>query len=276
MIKKTIVLFFIFASQFGVAQKNTIQLPFSNFELKYRSTTPILGVYIDKKNTIYLENKKIKLKDLGSALFEIKSKHTTDFSAIMNVHLYADKRCKYKIIDKVKSQISSARLHLLYRTNDFINVKKGIKWSLHGALEYIQPLNQNNSPSSDFFDIPGFIWYTQLEMDLYAKNFSKANLELEKRSSTYVEVLKNKFKIGNKCIKFSEIDKLINLYKNNEVLFIGFHKRAKYKDYIKAISAFKQAFNKIQRERLFPMNNALIEISNELKPILKKRNLILD
>ena len=70
-----------------------------------------------KNRDVFLEKEKRTILDLGRTLFETKNKFPIENQRYIQVHLLADKSTDFKIIDSIKSQISSSRLHLYYRTN---------------------------------------------------------------------------------------------------------------------------------------------------------------
>lgn len=102
------------------AQIQSIQLPKGEDVISISKTniTPIYSLYIDKQETIYLEDEAVALSDLAKTLAYNRSQLEEMQKHQVKIFLYIDQSVKYTIVDKIKTELASANFYnLVFKTN---------------------------------------------------------------------------------------------------------------------------------------------------------------
>ena len=270
--KKYILIFFIFQISYSQSELN---LPNSDYEIDYKSLTPISNIYIYKNGEIFLENENIKILDLGKTLFEIKNKFPIEDQWSIQVHLLADKSTDFRIIDSVKTELSSARLNLYYRTNHLDDFTKGINWRNHSSLYYFELPEENTEFNENDIEIDIEFIQSPIEIqindELYKQNFEKArNLLSSIKYSNIRYFDKDYLKINDFKINIKDYPKILETISDYDVLFIRFQNKMSYNEYINLITTIKNVY-KIFREKE-NREVPFFEISYDLESILQENN----
>ncbi|MFY0629862.1 MAG: hypothetical protein JXR05_05735 [Flavobacteriaceae bacterium] len=273
-------LLFLILTSFCFSQQKDIKLPKSEgFEIKYpkNTITPILSVYINKKEEVFLEDIKIdSLPELGNYIIEHRSKLDPSLVPFVLMFLHADSELKYSIIDKIKSELSSAYVwRVFYRTNHIEDITQGVGLRNQAALSYRKSAIKIDTLDSnvEFIEVIDLIKkhpIEELRDDLYALNFELVKTKLSKYKYKKMEFFsENELKIGDKLIKLSNEEEIFNELKDLDVYFISSNKELKYGDYLKTISTITKLYR--AKKRSIPY----IELSFELIRILKKKGITL-
>ncbi|APY12116.1 hypothetical protein BWZ22_13140 [Seonamhaeicola sp. S2-3] len=266
--KKNLLILLIF--QISYSQSN-LNLPISDYEINFKSLTPISNIYVYKNGDVYLEKEKTRISDLGMTLFETKNEFPIQNQRFIQVHLLADKSTDFEIIDSIKTQISSARLHLYYRTNHMEDVTKGINWRNHSSLEYfeIKEKESESSSESDLIEIVAIKNPIQLQIneELYNLNLNKAKELINKIKYANIRFInKNKIKINNTKVKLNDSREIFDIISNYDILFIRFKNKMTYNDYITLITSIKDVYKILRKEsKEIPIFEISFELENELK-----------
>jgi len=270
--KKYLLILLIFQISYSQSKLN---LPTSDYEIIYKSITPISNIYVYKNGDVFLEKEKRTILDLGRTLFETKNKFPIENQRYIQVHLLADKSTDFKIIDSIKSQISSSRLHLYYRTNHLEDITKGINWKNHNSLEYfkLQEKEDENNENLVFFEAVRIKNPIELQIneDLYNLNLKKAKELIDKIKYANIRFLnKNEIRIKDTKVKIRDTQKILEIISNYDVLFIRFNNKMTYNNYISMITSIKDVFKILRKieSREIP----IFEISYELEDELRKNN----
>lgn len=272
--KTKLIIIALFFNSICNAQIESIQLPKSkNFEIKYSNNyvTPLLKVYVDKQNNVYLKDSLININDLGNRIFLFKKSLRLENIANLKVLLYADKKTNYITVDRVKSEISSAKIpHVFYRTNNIDDITSGLGLKNQGSLNYIKkPLRKaQKTDEVVIIDFPGIREHPIkiLKNKLYDKNFNYVKFKLKELKYINIELLNGKkLKIGDKKVRLSDTEKIYDLIKNLDFYFITVKSNLNYNEYFKNISTL------IKMYRNKKVDIPFIEISGELQRLLKSK-----
>ena len=278
MKKKILILLLLISCICFGQNKYHINLPLEKFS-KVHNSQPI-NIYIYKKKNIFLGREKVKLKDIADSILKIKSRLPIYQRTGLKPILYIDKDLKYKYVQKIKNELSSAFVfHVQYAT-DFLDSKKGIVQKLPMPFFYkkFKEDSEENEGATmiEELDMPGLAWQPKLEQQLYQQEYTEAKKILKgKRFSIINFKKKDLIEIDGESLFLGEIDLIIEKLKNQDILFITYDESLTYGDYIGILSKFRD------REKIF-INSGIIsferkkhidfiEISNELQKKMKKQ-----
>lgn len=262
-------------------ENTTINLPKGDFEISTRDSgiTPIYYVYVTKKGTVYLEDLEVDIPKLGSLIFKHKLELPEELRSYLQIHLYGDKKTPYTIIDAVKTEISSNRVNLMYRTGKDLELFKGINWRVHGTFNYLNEKSKDSiilkAPNDIFFPITietiknsGPL---QVHEDLYSQNYNEAKKILQEFSYANIYFINGReLVVNNKKIKLSDIENIEEELVKYNLLFIRNSKELNYNEYIKNLSAIKSVYNHLRSTNISEL--PIFEISGELEQGLKQNN----
>lgn len=270
--KRYILILLVF--QISHSQTN-LDLPISDYEIDYKYLTPISSIYVYDNGEIYLEKEIVKISELGKILFKTKSQFPFENQNSIQVHLLADKSTDFKVIDSIKTQISSARLNLYYRTNDIDDITKGINWRNHSSLNYIELPEENstNDENDIIIDLDFIITPIEIQIneDLYNQNFDNVENILNSIKYANIRYLDNNYiKINSTEVKIKDQSKILEIISDFDVLFIRFQNKMTYNEYIETITTFKDVYRKLKakKNREIP----IFEISYDLETVMNKNN----
>ncbi len=187
--------------------------------------------------------------------------------------LLADKKTNYSTIDKVKSEISSAKVStIFYRTNSVHNITSGLGLKNQGSLSYIKNSIKETNKKDEVvvINFPGIREHPikVLENKLYAKNFEYVKSKLKELKYKKVEFLNGKkLKIGDNKVKLSNTEKIYDLMKDLDLYFIITKSKLNYGEYFKSISTIIN----IHRDKKIDI--PFIEISGELQDLLNSKEI---
>lgn len=277
--KEKILILFLFVGSICCGQrKYEINLPSEKFSVVHNSQP--VNIYIDKKKNIFLEGKKIKLKDIADSFLKIKSNLPLAQRNYLRPNLYIDKDVAYSYVQRITNEISSAFVfHVLYATES-LESKKGIVQKLPVPFFY-KRFKENSEESEgamliEELDLPGLAWQPKLEQLLYQQKFTEAkNILKGKRFSIINFKKKDLLEIDGESLLLREIDLIIEKLKNQDILFITYDKSLSYGDYISILSKLRD------RKKIFISSHIIsferkkyidfIEISNELQIKMKQK-----
>ncbi len=273
MKKKIIIFVLLFGVNF-YSQNRNIQLPNGyGFDVKYSDTsiTPIFSIYITKEGKTSFEHISLPIEKLGDTIFKYREKIRPDLVPFIIHHIYADKNTPYKFIDAVKEQMSRAQMFLLlYRTDNFDDITKGITYKLHRFLNpKIQlPILEENGDLI-FEDIPiAMSPIEEIVENLYTLQFEQAKLNLQNYKYVLVSISDSEsVLINNKKISLKEEMQIYDAMKNNDFFIISVDENLKYEDYIKNLTTIVKSYKKYEK------HISLIEITIGLQKILEEKKI---
>lgn len=257
-----------------------LKIPESNNEISKGNGDIYFDIYLTKRGEIYLNDKRIKLKELADAIIKLKSKvKINEFISVYPI-LYIEIDTKYERVEKLKHEISRAWVnYIIYKTYNE-NFFSGFQRQLHMSSNYIEKTvileNDGNYKIdlniSNHYDLAEI---AELEFNLYNQKFEDFLNSIKKRKYKKIKILsKDYFKVNGSKINFnnSNFTKSIN---DCEIVFISYSKNLKYQDYLYVLSTLKDkkgTFLFIQNS--FKVNGKnyipFIEISSKLNKTLKK------
>ncbi|WP_264845109.1 hypothetical protein [Capnocytophaga catalasegens] len=116
---------------------------------------------------------------------------------------------------------------------------------------------------------PPMPWYLQLRLGMYSQNVEEVKKILEENKYAVVYFLPNKqIEFQNQIINDN---KLTNLLKENQVLFLRFNREILYGDYIHSIERVHNIVNKLQENRKLAAYP--IEVFSDLEDFLQENNI---
>jgi biopolymer transport protein ExbD len=276
------------------AQVKSIELP--DVDVKVGVLTfPHFDFYVTKENVIIYNNDTIKIHQIKEFLHQPIKDYGMEFTAYMYkyIHILADKNVKYKLIDSIKTEISSTNSskYIIYRSN-FEQEKtsniKGIKhkspMSFYSFLppEFLKTdeeiriqdsiskeeykLNPDLLPVPSFDD-PSWIPVKSIERATYSIQQKIIDEVLNNKTFNCYYVTNEGLKIGSKQINLDK-NNLERILLINDVVFIKYTDDLIYSNYIK----FAELLQELKPN--FTITNAnyaeVIELSYQIQELHKK------
>lgn len=281
-----IFIFTLFFSLIINAQIESINLPKGNVEIKVNHFSPIISIYVDSTNSVYLEKELIKVYDISKELLYIRYKMPFEAQMTIKIFLYVDNNADYSTVDEIKTQLASAYYERVYYKTNSIEDKdilKGISWTNHQSFfhlnrpeivltkkEYESQKRLNDSINEEFADIPAppappSNWFFYSQHIIYSDSQNAIDEALEDKIYTCVTLTNEGYKSGNDILTFDKKEKVEDLFSYNDIVFVKFSQDLKYENYFKAVRQYKELDNK--RKGFF------FELSHEITAIHKKSNI---
>ena len=274
------------------AQIGSIELPKGNEKIKINYTTPIVSIYVDKKNTVYLEKEQVEISDLGKHLNYIRYKLPLEHKVFIKIFLYIDEKVSYKIIDKIKTEIASVYMYNIYYKTGSIEDKdllNGLGFINHQSFfkhqlierKITKKQKEENKRYNDSMrgireemgmDIfpppppPPMHWTAEFKHKLYSDQQEIIDEVLEGRSYLCISIGNNGIKVEKELIDFDDLEDIEKVFLNNDVLLVNFDDNLDYKNYFKMINIVRKLERK-NKERHIPL---FAEISLEIRGIHQK------
>lgn len=284
MNKNLFVLIYFYFFFTGFSQNlNKLNIPKGDNEILKKKGNTYFDIYLTKSGVIYLNNKRIKLKELTEAIIKLKSKVKIDeFTSVYPI-LYIEENTYYRKVEKLKHEISRAWVnYIVYKTYNE-NFSSGFQRQLHMSSNYIEKTVILENDGNYKFDLNISNHYNlgeiaELEFNLYNQRFEDFLNSIKNRKYKRIKILsKDYFKVNGKKINFnnSNFTKSIN---DCEIVFISYSKKLKYLDYLYVLSTLKDKKGTIMSiQNSFKVNGKnyipFIEISSKLNKTLKKYNI---
>ncbi len=283
---KAIIIFTLFFSLITNAQIESISLPKGNVEIKVNHFSPIISIYVDSTNSVYLEKELIKVYDISKELLYIRYKMPFEAQMTIKIFLYVDNNADYSTVDEIKTQLASAYYERVYYKTNSIEDKdilKGMSWTNHQSFfhlnkpekvltkkEHESQKRLNDSINEEFADIPAppappSNWFFDSQHIIYSDSQNAIDEALEDKIYTCVTLTNEGYKSGNDILTFDKKEKVEHLFSYNDIVFVKFSQDLKYENYFKAVSQYKELDN--NRKGFF------FELSHEITAIHKKSNI---
>ena len=283
---------------FGLnAQIQSIQLPKGEdvISISKTSITPIYSLYIDKNESIYLEDEAIALSDLAKTLAYNRSQleELQKFQVI--IFLYIDQSVKYTIVDKIKTELASAYFYnLVFKTNTIEDkdIVFGFSMKNHQSFFHIEDLKKvltkkeetKNKRYNDSIaklskeDSDSFLMFPppppppvdemfELGYRIYTNQQEVIDEVLEGKSYNKLELSNNGLKYGNSNIEIKDNAQFVETINTKDFAFISFDPALTYTNYFKFITLHRQLSKKGW------VTKPYLELSNEIIKIHKKANI---
>jgi len=264
------------------SQISSLELPKGEDKIKISTVTPIVSIYVDKNNHVYLEKEPIKICDIGKNLSYIRYKLPIEVQTRIKLFLYIDKNSDYNTLDDIRTQLASAHFsRLYYKTNSIEDkdVLKGISWTNQQSFHHFSMPEKvltkkqmeknerlNDSLNKIFGDIPlppppppPASWFWESQHIIYSDSKDAIEEALESKTYSCVELTNDGYKMDNGIIKFKEKDKLKNLFYSVDIVFVTFNEDLKYSNYLNAIKNYKD-FENTERGYFFELSKEIVEI----------------
>lgn len=270
------------------AQIGSIELPQGEEEIKINYTTPIISIYVDKENTVYLEKEEIEIGDLGKHLNYIRYKLPIEHQTFIKVFLYIDKETPYKIIDKIKTEIASVFIYNIYYKTGSVEDKdllKGLGFRNHHSFFKYQVIEKkvtkkqkeenkryNDSlrkADNNFLQVPPpppLHWTSEFRYKLYSDQQEIIDEILDGRNYLCISIENNGIKVENELIGFDALERIEEIFLNNDVLLVSFKDDLVYKNYFRMITIVRILERK-NKDKHIPLYT---EMSTEIREIHKK------
>lgn len=270
---KKFIVFIILINTLSIfSQRDKMILP-NGFgrEIQFSNTfiTPLFSVYLNKNKELYFEDKKLNFEQLGDTIFKYRNLIKPDLVISTIIQFYGDKNLSYRDVENVKDQlISASMLRFMYRTDNIEDVSKGFFVRLGKATypKKDKPLTKNALKKIGI----GKNSIDEVEDELYNFNFEKVKTLLKRFNYKEIYFIKNgKIKIGKEKFSSEEINKVFDLLKETEFVFLNTSPKTSYKDYLRNLILLSNLYK--ENKKRF----ALIEITNRLKQRMNKKNFIL-
>lgn len=280
--KKLLIILCIITVSFCFGQKENITLPNIKSEVKYSKTTitPIFSVYVNTNKEVYFENQKVPVEKLGDTIFKYKNQFSPYKTLILQVHILADKKVDYSLIDKVKTQIHSAKHHrLIYRTGEYLeDIASGIfffdLFDKFGALHYKEePKLEEEEYIVETLEVPLPFDHKErtLKDKLYNLEFNEAKALLKKFKYAKIKFIGNKkVLIDGKKYKLATPEVIEKLIQKKDLVIATFSEKLSYNDYLKNIIVLKKIYRKNKKKQL--KTAFYFEISGELQQEMDKKD----
>ncbi|WP_347923564.1 biopolymer transporter ExbD [Pontimicrobium sp. SW4] len=286
------LIFIILIVPITKAQTSKIELPLGIEEIKVNYTSPIISIYVDKENAVYLEEEQIEISELGKRLSYIRYKLPIEDIVFTKVFLYIDKVVPYKIIDKIKTEIASVYMYNTYYKTGSVEDKdllKGLGFRNHQSFFRYQHIEKKTTKKQEEEDRryndsirrineetemgfllppppPPMHWTAEFKHKLYSDQQEIIDEILEGKSYSCVSIGNNGIKIEKELINFDDLEDIEKVFLNNDVLLVNFDDNLVYKNYFKMINIVRKLERK-NKERHIPL---FAEISSEIKGIHQK------
>lgn len=268
--RKKIHLLLLLISSLVFGQETEIALPESyGNEVKFSNKfiTPLFNVYINKNGKVRFENIDLSIEQLGDSIHKYANKIDPTLRISLIIQIYADKKTKYKNIEKVKSQMSKAlALRAMYRTGVFENINSGIlvrlnKTSLDSDFKLLKSIRETNQKMGVGQD-------SIFEMidNLYELKFRKAKAIMKSYKYKKMKIYNNKkILIAGKKYKLNNMKKIYKELSNIDFIITYLNPKMSYDIYLKNYALLKKVFK--ENNKFLP----IIEISSDLEKIMRKR-----
>ena len=282
---------------FGLnAQIQSIQLPKGEdvISVSKTSITPIYSLYIDKNESIYLEDEAIALSDLAKTLVYNRSQleELQKFQVI--IFLYIDQSVKYTIVDKIKTELASANFYnLVFKTNTIEDkdLLSGFSIKNHQSFFHIEDIKKRLTKKEDAKikryndsiaklskdEADSFLMFPpppppvddtyELRHRVYTNQQEVIDEVLEGKSYNKLELSNNGLKYGNSNIEIKDNAQFVETLNSKDVAFISFDPALTYSNYFKFITLHRQLSKKGW------VTKPYLELSNEIIKIHKKANI---
>ncbi|MCA0133653.1 ExbD/TolR family protein [Winogradskyella alexanderae] len=271
------------------AQIKSINLPLGDDEIKISRIVPIVSIYVDSKDRVYIEYEPVNTSSIAKKLTYTRFKLPRDIQRQIKIFLYIDNKANYKIVDEIKSQLASAYFERIYYKTNSIEDKDilvGLSWTNYYSfyhLEFPQKIltkkqkerNKRFNDSlqkaigMDFFPPPPppppASWFFESRQIIYSDSKNAIEEVLENKDYSCYTLTNKGFKRGDEIIKFKNKDKVDELFHSYDVVFIKFSKDLKYENYFHAIELYKNL--KTDKKGYF------FELSHEINEIHSNSNI---
>lgn len=282
---------------FGLnAQIHSIQLPKGEdlISISKTSITPIYSLYVDKKESIYLEDEANALSDLAKALAYNRSQLEELQKFHVKIFLYIDQSVKYTIVDKIKTELASANFYnLVFKTNTIEDkdLLSGFSIKNHQSFFHIEDIKKRltkkedakikryndsiaklSKDESDSFLMfpppppPVDVTY-ELRHRIYTNQQEVVDEVLEGKSYNKLVLTNSGLKNGNSNIEIKDDAQFIETLNSKDITFISFDQELTYSNYYKFITLHRQLLKKGL------VTKPYLELSNEIIKIHKKANI---
>uniref|UniRef100_UPI00404A547F hypothetical protein n=1 Tax=Gelidibacter sp. TaxID=2018083 RepID=UPI00404A547F len=287
-----IAIFFSFLST--TAQVESIELPDVDMKIGVLALDHF-DFYITKENVIIYNNDTIKVHQIKELLHQPTEDFGIETMAYMNktIHILADKNVKYKLIDSIKTEISSTNTskYIIYRSNFEQKCSYNIKGIKHKSplsfysfspakflktdeeiriqdsiLKKRYELNPDLPPVPSFDD-PSWIPVKSIERATYSIQQKIIDETLNNKTFNCYYVTNEGLKIGSKQINLDKnnLEKILLI---NDVVFIKYTDDLIYSNYIKFIELLQEL------KPNFTVTNSnyaeVVELSYQIQELHKK------
>lgn len=282
---------------FGLnAQIQSIQLPKGEdvISISKTSITPIYSLYIDKNESIYLEDEAIALSDLAKTLAYNRSQLAELQKFQVKIFLYIDQSVKNTIVDKIKTELASANFYnLVFKTNTIEDkdLLSGFSIKNHQSFFHIEDIKKRLTKKEDAKikryndsiaklskdEADSFLMFPpppppvddtyELRHRVYTNQQEVIDEVLEGKSYNKLELSNNGLKYGNSNIEIKDNAQFVETLNSKDVAFISFDPALTYSNYFKFITLHRQLSKKGW------VTKPYLELSNEIIKIHKKANI---
>lgn len=282
---------------FGLnAQIQSIQLPKGEdvISVSKTSITPIYSLYIDKNESIYLEDEAIALSDLAKTLAYNRSQLAELQKFQVKIFLYIDQSVKNTIVDKIKTELASANFYnLVFKTNTIEDkdLLSGFSIKNHQSFFHIEDIKKRLTKKEDAKikryndsiaklskdEADSFLMFPpppppvddtyELRHRVYTNQQEVIDEVLEGKSYNKLELSNNGLKYGNSNIEIKDNAQFVETLNSKDVAFISFDPALTYSNYFKFITLHRQLSKKGW------VTKPYLELSNEIIKIHKKANI---
>ncbi|WP_292947336.1 biopolymer transporter ExbD [Olleya sp. UBA1516] len=285
-------------SVFGLnAQIQSIQLPKGEdvISISKTSITPIYSLYVDKHESIYLEDEAIALSDLAKTLSYNRSQLEEMQKHQVKIFLYIDQSVKYTIVDKIKTELASANFYnLVFKTNTIKDkdIVSGFSVRNHQSFFHLEEIKKvltkkeeaKNKRYNDSIaklskdDSDSFLMFPPPPPPPVDEMFALGYRVYTNQQEIIDEVLQGKtynklvlsdsgLKYGKNIIKITDNAQFIETLNAKDFAFISFDPALTYSNYFKFITLHRQLSKKGW------VTKPYLELSNEIIRIHKKANI---
>ncbi|PKG50397.1 ExbD/TolR family protein [Olleya sp. 1-3] len=282
---------------FGLnAQIQSIQLPKGEdvISISKTSIAPMYSLYIDKNESIYLEDEAIALSDLAKALAYNRSQLEELQKFQVKIFLYIDQSVKYTIVDKIKTELASANFYnLVFKTNTIEDkdLLSGFSIKNHQSFFHIEDIKKRLTKKEDAKikryndsiaklskdESDSFLMFPpppppvddtyELRHRVYTNQQEVVDEVLEGKSYNKFVLTNSGLKNGNSNIEIKDNAQFVETLNSKDVAFISFDQELTYSNYFKFITLRRQLLKKGL------VTKPYLELSNEIIKIHKKANI---
>lgn len=255
----TIIAFYFFCIH-SYSQIDSIQLP--KVDMKIGTLVePHFDFYVTKNGSILYEKDTIKIYEVKQVLYRpIRNYGLSMMHAKKYVHIFADERVNYSLIDSIKTEIASTNSsrYIIYRSNLDSKHRRNIKGIKHQSpisyfsylpLEYIPVQDDSeaqehlNEDISDFPRVPNknsVEWKHQTSIETAVYSLQKDLLNDKLKSISYECLTMTNNGLFDKQNKLISKETLRELLAKNEAIFLSYASDLKYGKYISTIALLKE------------------------------------
>ncbi|MGJ8591183.1 MAG: hypothetical protein ACSHXF_01470 [Aquaticitalea sp.] len=264
--KFSIVLFVSFILGLSLsAQDNSINLPDINMKVGM-IVEPNYDIYVTKNKHIIFEKDTVNLNEINKLLYQSIKGYGVATVAYMQkqIHLFADRDLEYRLIDDIKTEISSTNSskYIIYRSSPNSNNGRGINGIKHKSPlsyfsvyppEYIKTKKQIKTNDSiikeqeylisDFPEIPSSSdsnWKIHTSVERIIYSVQKEIIEGTLRDKIFECLTISNAGLINtekKIITKSDLKKLLL---KNDILFLKYNSDLTYGNYLNAITILQE------------------------------------